>query len=76
MNVCDKVAKVAERRGRGLFQYTVTVFARRELSHDSLIVGLESTLLSPEYKAGLLHKISVSHGGEYEDDCLLGCCVV
>jgi hypothetical protein len=26
--------------------------------------------------SGILGEISGSHGGEYEDDCLLGCCAV
>jgi hypothetical protein len=24
----------------------------------------------------MVHEISGSHSGEYEDDCLLGCCVM
>jgi hypothetical protein len=28
------------------------------------------------YKIPFIVEISGSHGGEYEDDCLLGCCAV
>jgi hypothetical protein len=85
--VNDELERMLKEAAVALFSYTILAFACRDGETTKIFCqysrssGREMNLGPPEYKTEMLTtrtrlSVSCSHGGENEDDCLLGCCAV